>query len=83
MPKDIQVAHRIWGICLNIFQCEKMDKYVVLGTNVKAYIVVFTPINAGKNCIPYGIGGGSATISQLEIFTLTHQIEMCSIHVTM
>ena len=40
----------------------------------------FTPFNAGENCIPDG--SGSATVSQLEIFTLTHQPELCSIHVT-
>ena len=41
-----------------------------------------TQFNAGKNCIPDGSGSDSATVSQLEVFFLKHQPDLCSIHVT-
>ena len=44
---------------------------------------LFLPLfNAGKNHILDGSGSGSATVGQLEVFFLTHQPELCSIHAT-
>ena len=37
--------------------------------------------DAGKNCILDGSGGGSSTVGQYEIFTLTHQPKLDTFHV--
>ena len=39
-------------------------------------------LQAGKSHIPDGSGSGSATVGQSEIFTLTHQPELWTIHLT-
>ena len=54
--------------------------YVVVSPSLqlckKVYVfkvTLGTPFNEGKNHIPDGSSGGSATVGQLEIPTLTHQ----------
>ena len=34
---------------------------------------LITQLNVGRNCVPDGISGGSATFGQLEILMIAHQ----------
>ena len=60
---------------------KKNEYYVIISINVLVYIICIFHSMQEKKTTSDGSDSGSATVSQLEIFNLTHQPEFCKIHV--